>query len=206
MFIDIDATMEHREPNYDMIESIASECFMPVCYGGGVKRIDQMKKIFSLGIEKISLSSLVVESPAIIKEAVRIFGGQSIIVTVDIKKDFLGRKKVFMYNAKKNTKYNPIDFIKNVIDLGVGEIVLNSIDNDGMMTGYDLELLENIKKLINIPLIALGGAGKLDDILKVVDDIGISASAGSLFVYHGALRGVLISYPTPNEIEKYRRN
>ena len=146
MFLDIDASVENKEPNYKMIEDIASECFMPLCYGGGVKNIEQMKKIYALGVEKVSLSSQAVINLNLIKEAANIFGNQSVIVTIDIKKDFWGNKKVFVNNAKKNTKLNPIDFIKQVESLGAGEIVINSCDNDGIMKGYDIELLKEIKE------------------------------------------------------------
>ena len=112
MIMDIDATVKNKEPNYKVIEDIASECFMPLCYGGGVKNIDQMRKIYSLGVEKISISSQAVLNPELLKEAVVIFGKQSVVVTMDIKKDLFGKKKVFINNGKKNTKLNPIDFIK----------------------------------------------------------------------------------------------
>jgi len=203
IIIDIDATVNNCEPNYKFIEDIASECFMPVCYGGGVKTIKQMKEIYALGIEKISLSSAVIENPNILKEAQAIFGRQSVIVTIDIKKDLFGKKRVFINNGKKNTKKDPIDFAKEVVVLGAGEIVINSIDNDGVMKGYDIELLKEIKENIDIPLIALGGAGNLNDIKEVFQSSKVDAVAcGSMFVYHGALKGVLINYPLYEEIEK----
>lgn len=203
MFLDIDASVENKEPDYKMIEDIASECFMPLCYGGGVKTIQQMKKIYALGVEKISLSSSAILNPQFIKSASDIFGSQSVLVTLDIKKDFFGREKVFINNAKKNTKLNPIDFIKQIQALGAGEIVINSIDNDGVMKGYNIALLKSIKQVTKVPIIALGGAGKLDDIKDVFEQAKVDAvGAGSMFVYQGALKGVLINYPSYEKIQE----
>ncbi|MFY4768214.1 AglZ/HisF2 family acetamidino modification protein [Aliarcobacter butzleri] len=207
MFIDIDASVEDREANYKMIEDIASECFMPLCYGGGVKNIEQMKKIYALGVEKVSISSQAIINPNFIKEAARLFGNQSVIVTIDIKKDFWGNKKVFINNGKKNTKLNPIDFIKQVESLGAGEIVINSCDNDGIMKGYDIELLKEIKENTKVPIIALGGAGNLNHIKDVFENSKVDAVAcGSMFVYQGPLKGVLISYPSYQKIQELLGN
>jgi len=203
MFLDIDATVHDKEPNYKMIEDIASECFMPLCYGGGVKSIAQMKKIYALGVEKISLSSQAVLNPHFISEAAHIFGNQSVIVTIDVKKDFWGNKKVFICNGKTNTKLNPTEFIIHIESLGAGEIVINSIDNDGMMMGYDIELLKELKANTKVPIVALGGAGKLEHIKAVFADTNVDAVAcGSMFVYKGPLKGVLISYPSINIISQ----
>jgi cyclase len=196
IFIDIDASVENREPNYKIIEDIASECFMPLSYGGGVKNLAQMKKIFALGVEKISISSQAIENPSIISEAAAIFGNQSIVVTVDIKKDFWGKYKVYIYNGKKNTGINPIDFIKQIQSLGAGEILINSIDNDGVMSGYDIGLMRQIRSATTLPIIALGGAGSLEHLVDLFNQTNIDAAAcGSMFVYKGPLKGVLISYP-----------
>lgn len=201
MFIDIDATSSNYDPNYDLIENIASECFMPLCYGGGVKSIEQMKKIYSLGVEKISLSSTAVYSPELLTEAVSIFGSQSVIVTIDVKKDFWGRKKIYTHNGRKNTKLDVIDFLVKMENLGVGEIIINSIDFDGVMGGFDLELIKEAKDSIGVPLIALGGAGSLKHIKEVFTYSKADAvAAGSLFIYQGPLRGVLINYPSQEEI------
>jgi len=194
MFLDIDASVQNKEPNYKMIEDVASECFMPLCYGGGVKTIEQMKKIYALGVEKVSIGAQAVLEPSFIKKAASIFGNQSVIVTVDIKKDFWGRKKVFINNGKINTKLNPLDFIRQVENFGAGEIVINSIDNDGMMKGCDIELLKEISSSIRVPMIALGGVGSLSHVKEVFESSHINAVAcGSIFLYHGPLKGVLIS-------------
>lgn len=203
IFLDIDASVENTEPNYRMIEDISGECFMPLCYGGGIKTVDQMKKIFSLGVEKISISTQAIANPELIREAANIFGSQSVIVTIDIGRDFWGKKKVFVNNGKKNTKLDPFDFVKQVESFGAGEIVINSLDNDGIMKGFDLELLKEIKSFTKVPVIALGGAGNLNHIKEVFEYSKVDAAAcGSMFVYHGPLKGVLISYPPVNKIRE----
>lgn len=203
IFLDIDATTQNKEPNYKMIEDIASECFMPLCYGGGVKNIKQMKKIYALGVEKISLSSAAVLNPKLIREAAKIFGNQSVIVTIDVKKEFWGKKKVFINNGKKNTKIDPVEFVKKIESLGAGEIVVNSVDNDGVMKGYDTELLKEIKQNTKVPIIALGGAGNLNHIKEVFEIAKVDAVAcGSMFVYQGPLKGVLISYPPYQKVQE----
>lgn len=202
IFLDIMASTQNKEPNYQLIEDIASECFMPVCYGGGVKNIEQMRKIYGLGIEKISLSTAVVSQPSILMAASKMFGSQSVVVTIDVKKDIWGRQKVYIKNGKQNTKIDCIEFAKTVQDLGAGELVINSIDNDGLMKGYDLKLLSQIKEHVTIPTVALGGAGELNHIKEAFHLTNIDAVAcGSLFVYQGALKGVLINYPTYDKIQ-----
>lgn len=203
MFLDIDASVHGKDPAYKMIEDIASECFMPLCYGGGVKNVDQMKKIFAIGVEKISISTQAVLNPNLINEAANIFGRQSVIVTIDIKKDFWGKRKVYIYNGKKNTNLNPLEFVRHVESLGAGEIVINSVDNDGVMKGYDINFLHEIKAITKVPIIALGGAGSLNHIKEVLEKSKVDAVAcGSMFVYQGPLKGVLISYPSNKKIKE----
>lgn len=201
--LDIDASRENKEPNYNFIEDIASECFMPLCYGGGIKTIDQIRKIFSLGVEKVSLSSAALENPKLIIEASKIFGKQSIVVVIDVKKSILGKPLVYTYNGTKNNKKDAVVWAKEAQDLlGAGEIVINSIDQDGMMKGYDIELISKITKQIDTPVIALGGAGSLNDIKDVIHKADASAAAaGSLFVFTGIHKAVLINYPKRKEIE-----
>lgn len=204
MVLDIDATAEGREPNYKMIENLANECRMPLCYGGGIKTVEQANKIFSLGVEKIAISSIAMERPEIIFEIAEQVGNQSVIVVLDVKKKLLGHKyEIYTHNATKNTKKDPIEFAKLCEDLGAGEIIINSIDNDGVMKGYDLKLIELIRNSISTPLTVLGGAGTLEDIKEVINQHGIiGAAAGSLFVFKGKYRAVLINYPQPHE--KYK--
>jgi len=207
MIVDIDVSSKGTDINYELIEDIASECFMPVCYGGGVNSIDQMKKLYSLGIEKVSLSSSALNNPQLVTDAAKTFGSQSVVVTIDVKKNFWGNQKVFFHNGKKNSKVDVLDFVVEMENRGAGEIVINSIDRDGMMNGYDLDLLKEIKSSTTIPVIALGGAGSLSDLSTVVNEIGISAAAaGSLFVYHGPLNAVLINYPSYEELRNIFKN
>lgn len=210
--LDIDATAHNREPDYKMIENMAAECRMPLCYGGGIKTSEQAQRIFSLGVEKIAISSVAVEQPEIISHMAAKVGNQSVVVVLDVKKKmFGGQYELYTHNGQKSTGIDPINYVKKMQDFGAGEIVINSIDNDGVMAGYDMALIKMIRDQINIPMTVSGGAGSLDDIGKVIQQHGIiGVSAGSLFVFKGKYRAVLINYPTPTEkgalIEKYFLN
>lgn len=194
--LDIDATAAKREPDYKLIEDLASECFMPLCYGGGVTKIEQMRKIYGLGVEKISLSSAAIESPGLIESAAKIFGSQSVVVTLDLKKTLFQANTIVTHNGKKKYKGDVMETVLQMQNAGAGEIVINSVDRDGMMQGYDIDLLKRIRDAVNVPIIALGGAGKLEDMARMIEFSGVSAAAaGSIFVYHGPLKGVLINYP-----------
>lgn len=200
-FFDIDATVLKKEPDYVLIEKLANQSRMPLCYGGGVKTIEQAQKIFGLGIEKIALSSVVMQNPQLVTQIAERVGSQSVIVVLDIKKKLLGGYEVYTHNGKKSTGINPVKFVKELQQLGAGEIIINSIDQDGVMKGYDLNLIDKIAETISIPLTVLGGAGSLSDIEKVIDKYGvIGVAAGSLFVFKGPYKAVLINYPT--QIEK----
>jgi len=198
---DIDATVKGNEPNYSLIERLASQSMMPLCYGGGVKTVEQAQRIFSLGIEKIALSSSVLQNPGLITEISERVGSQSVIVVLDVKKKLLGGYEVYTHNGKKATGINPIKFAEEAQRLGAGEIVINSIDKDGIMKGYDLDLIAKVREKITLPMTVLGGAGSLEDIKKVIATHGvIGVAAGSLFVFKGPYKAVLINYP--NQIEK----
>lgn len=198
---DIDATVLGKEPNYSLIERLASQSMMPLCYGGGVKTVEQAQRIFSLGIEKIALSSAVLQNPKLITQISDRVGAQSVIVVLDVKKKLLGGYEVFTHNGKKATGINPFKFVEEAQKLGAGEIVINSIDKDGIMKGYDLDFIAKVREKITLPMTVLGGAGSLDDIEKVIDQHGvIGVAAGSLFVFKGPYKAVLINYPT--QIEK----
>ncbi len=199
IFLDIDASVQNRGPDYKMVEDIASECFMPLCYGGGIKNINQMKTLFSLGVEKVTLSSAAVENPLIVREAATVFGSQSVAVTVDVLKKTLGAYQVVTHNAKKKSQFKVEEFVVLMEKMGAGEIIINSVNNDGVMKGYDMELLRTVTQRVTMPVVAMGGAGQPEDFSKAVNGAGVSAlAAGSLFVYHGPLKGVLINYPSAN--------
>ena len=200
---DIDATVNGTEPNYSLIERLANQSRMPLCYGGGVKTVEQAQRIFSLGIEKIALSSAVLQNPSLITQIADRVGAQSVIVVLDVKKKLLGGYEVYTHNGKKATGINPLKFVEQAQRLGTGEIVINSIDQDGVMKGYDMTLIDRVREKISLPLTVIGGAGSLEDIAKVIDRHGvIGVAAGSLFVFKGVYKAVLINYPTKAEKEK----
>lgn len=199
---DIDATAKGAEPDYNLIERIANQSRMPLCYGGGVKTVEQAQKIFGLGIEKIALSSAVLENPRLITEIANRVGAQSVIVVMDVKKKLFGGYEVYTHNGKRATGINPFDFAEKAQKLGAGEIIINSIDQDGVMKGYDMILIDKIRGRISIPLTVLGGAGSLQDVAKVLEKHKIiGVAAGSLFVFKGVYKAVLINYPTKEEKE-----
>lgn len=202
--VDIDATVENQEPDYTMIKNLAAECRMPFCYGGGVKTVEQVKKIISLGAEKVAISSVAVENPNIIKEMAKAVGNQSIVVVLDVKKTGLfGKYELFTHNGKRKANIGLLEFAKLAETNGAGEILLNSIDNEGVMNGYDLTLIDKIREAVSLPMTVLGGAGSLSDIQKVIDKYGIiGVAAGSLFVFKGIYKAVLINYPNLEERSK----
>jgi imidazole glycerol-phosphate synthase subunit HisF len=200
---DIDATVLGKEPDYALIEKLANQSRMPLCYGGGVKTVEQAQKIFGLGIEKIALSSAVIQNPNLITQIADRVGSQSVIVVLDVKKKLLGGYEVYIHNGKKATGINPIEFAEKAQKLGAGEIIINSIDQDGVMKGFDMNLIDKICDKISLPITVLGGAGTLQDIQKVIERHGIiGVAAGSLFVFKGAYKAVLINYPNKEEKKK----
>lgn len=203
IFLDITATVQNRLPRFDIVEKIASECFMPVCYGGGIRSTEVIRKLFGIGIEKVSIGSYAIENPYFIKEASGEFGSQSIVVCIDTKRNSHGQHEVVAHNAKRSTGMDPLAFVINMEEMGAGELLINSVDRDGMMNGYDIDLISKITEKVNIPVIACGGAGNLDDIRDIIlKGRASSAAAGSLFVFYGNLRAVLINYPEQKELER----
>jgi cyclase len=197
---DIDATVLGKEPNYNLIERLANQSMMPLCYGGGVKSVEQAQRIFSLGVEKIALSSAVLTNPDLITQIADRVGSQSVIVVLDVKKKLLGGYEVYTHNGKKSTGINPLKFVEEAQRLGAGEIVINSIDKDGLMKGFDLDLIEKVREKITLPMTVLGGAGSLSDIEKIISKHSvIGIAAGSLFVFKGPYKAVLINYPSREE-------
>jgi cyclase len=199
--VDIDASVHQKEPDYALIRNLAAECRMPLCYGGGVKSVEQVEAIISLGVEKVAISSAVIGNPELIARAAAVVGSQSIVVVMDVKKAEAGEPyEIFTHNGAKGTGLNPVGFAKTAEELGAGELVINSIDCDGRMTGYDLQLARKVRGATKLPMTVLGGAGSLKDIAALIEMFGtIGAAAGSLFVFKGSFRAVLINYPSRPE-------
>ncbi len=202
--IDIDASKENKAPNIEKISEIASEAFMPMAYGGGITTIEQIKEILYNGIEKVIINKAAHTTPHLITQAANLFGNQSIVVSIDVKKVFLKGYRVFIENGKKNTGLHPVEFAITAEKLGVGEILLNSIDKDGTFTGYDLALIQQVSQAVNIPVIAIGGASSVEDFAKAKQAGASAVSAGSMFVFQRPHKAVLISYPTRKEIKEIR--
>lgn len=201
--LDIDASVSGQEPNYTLIKNLAAECRMPLCYGGGVTGIDQVERIISLGVEKVALSTAAVNNPELVSQASEVVGRQSVVVIMDVKKKRSRRGsnyEIYTHNAEKATGLDPVEFTRKIDSLGAGEIVLNAIDQDGMMKGYDVDLVRSVRDSTRLPITVLGGAGSLEDITKLFETFGIiGAAAGSLFVFKGIYRAVLINYPSRSD-------
>lgn len=204
IFLDITATNNNSEPNYSMLRNIASECFMPLCYGGGIKSIKQIEKILSLGVEKVCLNSSAFLNPELVNEAAKTFGSSTIVVSIDYKKTFFSGNKVLIKNGTKSTSIDPVKFACEMESLGAGELLINSIDRDGTMLGYDMEQIKLVSNAVQIPVIACGGAGSVDHITDVIKNANASAAAaGSFFVFQGRHRAVLITYLSKNDFKKF---
>lgn len=203
MFLDIDATSAETEPDYALIEKIANECRMPLCYGGGVKSVEQAKKIIKLGAEKVAISSIVYDRPNIINEIAKVIGRQSVVIVIDVKKNLFGKYKIYTNNGKKEIKQGLDKTLSILEEMGIGELVINSIDCDGEMKGYDINLVDYVRNLVSCPLTIVGGASSQDDILNLIEKYKIiGAAAGSLFVFKGIYKAVLINYLDNNYRDK----
>jgi cyclase len=202
VLLDIDASKENRKPDFDAIKDIASEAFMPLAYGGGINELDDIKKLFSIGVEKVIINSAALQNINLITEAAEVFGDQSIVISIDVTKNFWGKYQIFSHTNKKHNNQDLLEFAKLASNSGAGEIILNNVDLDGTQLGYDLNLIQYISKSINIPLVACGGAGNVND-LKLGFDAGASAlAAGSIFIYHGPHKAVLINFPNQQQLKK----
>lgn len=200
--LDISATTEKKEPNFALIEEIASECFMPLGYGGGVATIDQMRRLYRLGVEKIALNTAAFTDRHLVEAGCKTFGSSSVIASIDTKSTLFGKREVWINGGRVNTKVDPVRYAEQLARLGVGEILVNSIDRDGTMSGYDIELLKMLSAAVDVPIIACGGAGSLEHMQEAVTTAGVPAvAAGSMFVFHGRHRAVLINYPARAELE-----
>lgn len=195
ILLDISATNEYREPNYKKIEEIVSEAFMPIGYGGGINKLEQIERLFKLGIEKVILNTAAQLNPGLIRQAAEIFGNQSIVVAIDVKKDIWGRNRIFTHSGTKKQKTDIDSFLKIAEESGAGEIFINSIDRDGTMKGYDIELIKQMSGMVSVPVVASGGAGSIKDFSFAIEAGASAVAAGAMFVFQGVHRAVLINYP-----------
>jgi cyclase len=203
VLLDITATVENRKPDFSLISEIVSEAFMPLGYGGGIRSIEDIKSLFKIGIEKVIINSFAVEKPEFIREAAERFGSQSIVAAIDVKKNLFGKYHVYSHSGRKKSILSPEQHAKSMEELGAGELILNSIDRDGTMVGYDLELIKRVSSAVSIPVIASGGAGNLRHLKEAVEAGASAVAAGSLLVYQGVHNAVLINYPTQEELKEY---
>lgn len=203
IILDISATKENRLPDFNRIAEIAGEAFMPLAYGGGITTIDEIKRILYEGAEKVILNTSAIFNPELIREGAIQFGSQSIVISIDVKKNLWGKYQIFSHNGTKNTGLDPVAFSKKAVDFGAGELFINSIDRDGTYKGYDLEILKKITSAVDVPVIACGGASEINDFAGAIKTGGASAvAAGSIFVFQRPHQAVLISYPSQEELKK----
>lgn len=200
--LDIDATAGNRGPDFQKVKEIAGEAFIPLAYGGGITSVDQVKELFYLGVEKVILNHSAVHNPSLITQIASLVGSQSVVASIDVKKNMLGKYKVYTKNGQDNTGLDPVAFAVQMQNAGAGEILLNSIDRDGTYNGYDLELVKKTAGQLNIPLIACGGAASIDDFAPAVQQGASAVAAGSMFVFQRAHRAVLISYPSQQQLKE----
>jgi imidazole glycerol-phosphate synthase subunit HisF len=199
--LDITASSENRDPDLEYLKDIASEAFMPLSYGGGITSINQIEKLFYIGYEKVIINTTFIRNPDLIKEAVGLAGSQSIVISIDVKTELFGRRSCYINDGITKIKENPITLAKKAEELGAGEILLNSINNDGVMKGYDIDLVKDVTEAVSIPVIACGGAKDIYDFKRVLEEGGAhAAAAGSLFVYYGTQKAVLITAPEEKEL------
>jgi cyclase len=202
VLLDISATRNESSPNFSEIKEIVSEAFMPVGYGGGISKMEHIEKLFNIGVEKVILNSVIFTDRDLIEEAIKIYGSQSIVASLDVKKDIWGNYKVYSNSGKKKQNLTLDSCIKLIQEIGFGELVINNIDKDGTMLGYDLELIEKVSSMLNIPVVAVGGAGTLSDFVKALNAGASALAAGSMFVFQGVHKAVLISYITTDQLEQ----
>lgn len=202
VFLDIEASRHGREPDYDLIARIAGECFMPLCYGGGIHSIERARRIVACGVEKIAVNSMAIDQPGLLSELSKELGSSSVVAAIDVCTDWRGRRRVFHPGRRSRTALDPVAHARAAVDAGAGELFLNSVDRDGGYCGYDLELIRDVAAAVRVPIIACGGAATLEDMRDAVTAGASAAAAGSLFVFYGPHRAVLINYPDGQAIER----
>jgi cyclase len=198
---DIEATQEGRSPRFAFLADLASECFMPLCYGGGVRSLEDIERLLSLGMEKVAINTQAVMNPNVVEAAARHFGSQSIVASIDVKSGFFGRRRVVTHGGRRSHALDPIAHAREMERRGAGEVFLNSVDRDGVMGGYDLALIGETAEAVGVPVIACGGAGTLEDAARALGAGAAASAAGSLFSFAGPNRAVLINYPDRHEID-----
>ncbi|MFZ5553793.1 MAG: AglZ/HisF2 family acetamidino modification protein [Bacteroidota bacterium] len=203
--LDIHASSEGRKPDLEYLSMIASECFMPLSYGGGINSIDDIKSVTKTGIEKIVINTAAIENPQFIQQAAGIFGSTTIVVSIDVKKNWLGKYEVYNKNKRKIFTTDPLKMAEEMNKCGAGELLLNAVDRDGTMLGYDRELIRKISSSVDIPVVACGGAGNLQHLKEAYQSGASAMAAGSLFVFRGTRQSVLINYPSQKEIKELFR-
>jgi cyclase len=201
VFLDIGSARAQKGPNFDLLADIASEAFMPFGYGGGIATLEHVKRLLALGIEKVILNTVAAHNPAFVETAMRVAGSSSVVVSIDVRRTFFGKYSVLTKGGQESTGIDPVSYARQMETLGAGELLLQSIDRDGTQAGYDLELIRAVSDAVNIPVIAAGGAGSLQDFRNAVQAGASAAAAGSYFVFHGKHRAVLISYPEQHELQ-----
>ena len=202
VLLDISATRERRGPPYALIEDVASECFMPLAYGGGLRSVEDARRVMKLGVEKVIFNTSAWQRSEVLRDAAREFGAQAVVASIDVRRKILGRYEVFVANGSRGTGDDPVAYAKRMETLGAGEILLNAIDRDGTMEGYDLELIRRVTSSVSVPVIAAGGAGSVEHFREAVMHGGADAvAAGAMFVFHGPHRAVLITYPPRAALE-----
>jgi cyclase len=199
MFLDIGPKTRSDGPNFPLLERIASEAFMPFGYGGGVTTLEQVRRLYALGIEKVVLNSVVAANPGLVEAAAYHAGSTGVVVSMDVRRNWLGRASVWVEGATRDLKRDPVEYARYVEKLGAGEILVNAVHKDGTMEGYDLELIRSVSEAVSVPVVALGGAGSLQDFRAAIGHGASAVAAGSFFVFHGKHRAVLITYPSREE-------
>lgn len=201
-FLNIEAAREGRDPDLEILKDIASECFMPLAYGGGVKSAAMVRDILAIGIEKIIINSAAWTNPGLVPELAERFGSSTIVGSIDVRRSWTGKEQVVIHGGQEKIAVSPEDWARELESRGVGEIMINAIDRDGEMSGYDLDLVRRISGAVSVPVIAAGGASSIEDMRTAIQDAGASAAAaGALFVFQGKHRAVLITYPSNKERE-----
>ena len=202
VFLDVLASKEGKGPNFALISDIASEAFMPLAYGGGISNVEQVRQLFNIGVEKVVLNSAVASNFDLVSAAAKFSGSQSVVVSIDVRRSLFGKYTVHTHGGSRATGTDPVEHAKRATEAGAGEILLTAIDRDGTQSGYDLELLTTVSNSVSVPVVACGGAGSVQHLREAVKAGASAVAAGSMFVFHGKHRAVLITYPDRSELEE----